>query len=693
MTQTTFTDNIVVQGTDPNKTQLTVQSPSGQTNTLQTWQDNAATPLAKVAADGRLQTGDMNLGAPNALIEANANYPSGHPQRGIQSLGRITGALASAVAWAVHELELLGTGGVSLIQTVLRVKLTNSNTGTSTNAQLRAGDFESRNAAGISGDQVGSASGIRGTVSNATGAHLARASGVEGAIVNDASGSIIDAAALEVVTPINAGTITNLYGLRVPDITQGTTNYAIHTDKGRVHLGDAVEVPLVSNPAIITNPPANFVALYPKLDVSTPRLYIKDSTGMETAVGAGGSVTSVGLSLPSMFNVTGSPVTSTGVLTGTLANQNANAILAGPSTGAAAAPTFRALAPADVPSLDASKITSGVFNTARIPALPYAATSHTHTVANVTDFAEAVDDRVAALLVPGSNVTLTYNDVANTLTIAAVSSTNIVDNGLCEGRLTLASSGDSFSSYEYDIYVAQEVYFVPRSGNKVALYNGSSWELFTFTTRPLDITGLAANTNYDIFLYNNAGTLALEASTGWSGLFQRTLTLQDGVYVKTGAPTRRYIGTIRTINTAGYTASSFFQRFVWSYYNPVELPLFRSSSTSHTYTLSTWRQLNNTYQPIELVLGMARPVKCYLTTETSISTVGNQAHVTMASDSSGSSILRISTINSQTEIIRLSDSDVFFAEAGHLALAPFQRLVGVGTGTYSYAQWGASVWG
>jgi len=32
---------------------------------------------------------------------------------------------------------------------------------------------------------------------------------------------------------------------------------------------------------------------------------------------------------------------------------------------------------------------------------------------------ELVDDRVAALLVAGTNVTLTYNDGANTLTIAA----------------------------------------------------------------------------------------------------------------------------------------------------------------------------------------------------------------------------------------------------------------------------------
>ena len=45
--------------------------------------------------------------------------------------------------------------------------------------------------------------------------------------------------------------------------------------------------------------------------------------------------------------------------------------------------------------------------------------AHTHPSSAITDFAEAVDDRVAALLVQGSGVTLTYDDAAGTLTIAA----------------------------------------------------------------------------------------------------------------------------------------------------------------------------------------------------------------------------------------------------------------------------------
>ena len=45
--------------------------------------------------------------------------------------------------------------------------------------------------------------------------------------------------------------------------------------------------------------------------------------------------------------------------------------------------------------------------------------AHTHTAAEITDFAEGVDDRVAALLVAGANITLTYDDAAGALTIDA----------------------------------------------------------------------------------------------------------------------------------------------------------------------------------------------------------------------------------------------------------------------------------
>lgn len=70
--------------------------------------------------------------------------------------------------------------------------------------------------------------------------------------------------------------------------------------------------------------------------------------------GGGGTVTSVALSLPSFITVSGSPVTTSGTLTGTLATQVANTVFAGPTTGADAAPTFRALVAADIPDISAT---------------------------------------------------------------------------------------------------------------------------------------------------------------------------------------------------------------------------------------------------------------------------------------------------------------------------------------------------
>jgi uncharacterized protein (TIGR02145 family) len=71
-----------------------------------------------------------------------------------------------------------------------------------------------------------------------------------------------------------------------------------------------------------------------------------------------GTVTSVGLSLPSIFSVSGSPVTSLGTLSATLASQTANLIFASPN-GTAGTPAFRALVSSDMPNLDWSKITTG----------------------------------------------------------------------------------------------------------------------------------------------------------------------------------------------------------------------------------------------------------------------------------------------------------------------------------------------
>jgi hypothetical protein len=71
----------------------------------------------------------------------------------------------------------------------------------------------------------------------------------------------------------------------------------------------------------------------------------------QAGIMAGTGITSVALALPTEFTISGSPVTTTGTLTGTWVNQTNNFVLAGPSAAPAGAPTFRALVAADIPSL------------------------------------------------------------------------------------------------------------------------------------------------------------------------------------------------------------------------------------------------------------------------------------------------------------------------------------------------------
>jgi hypothetical protein len=71
-----------------------------------------------------------------------------------------------------------------------------------------------------------------------------------------------------------------------------------------------------------------------------------------------GTVTSVAIALPGIFGLTGSPITTSGTLSVTLASQTANTVFIAPN-GSAGAPTFRALLLADLPSLSTTNVSEG----------------------------------------------------------------------------------------------------------------------------------------------------------------------------------------------------------------------------------------------------------------------------------------------------------------------------------------------
>lgn len=180
--------------------------------------------------------------------------------------------------------------------------------------------------------------------------------------------------------------------------------------------------------------------------------------------------------------------------------------------------------------------------------------------------------------------------------------------GVCNGRLTLTSGTPVTTS---DVTAATTLYFTPYKGNQIGLYSGSTWDVYTFSELSLSLSGYTASKPYDIWAYNNSGTVTLD-STVWTDDTTRAtaLTTQDGVYVKSGDTTRRYLGTIRITSTTGQTEDSLTKRFVWNYHNRAIRKLYREeSTTSWTYNSSTWRQArNSTTNQVELVCGVREDI-------------------------------------------------------------------------------------
>lgn len=160
-----------------------------------------------------------------------------------------------------------------------------------------------------------------------------------------------------------------------------------------------------------------------------------------------------------------------------------------------------------------------------------------------------------------------------------------------------------------DVTAAETLYCAPYKGNRIALYDGSSvWNIRTSAEMSIDVPD--ATNCYDVFCYDNAGTPTLEL-TAWTNETTRAtaLTTQNGVLVKTGATTRRYLGTFYSTTAGnGQIEDSLAKRNLYNYYNRVLRPMKAATDATGnwTYTTATWRQANaNTANQLEYVQGVS----------------------------------------------------------------------------------------
>jgi hypothetical protein len=156
------------------------------------------------------------------------------------------------------------------------------------------------------------------------------------------------------------------------------------------------------------------------------------------------------------------------------------------------------------------------------------------------------------------------------------------------------------------------IYLTPFKGAQIALYNGSGWDTLASAEVSLGVTARTADLPFDVFAYNSSGTVTLEF-LDWTNATTRATALvrQDGIWCKTGALTRRYVGSCRPRSATafawtrgGVDAPAKFDLFNAD--NRVNAPFSLIASTdSWTYTTATWRQAQASlsYQ-VDIMVGL-----------------------------------------------------------------------------------------
>jgi hypothetical protein len=183
-----------------------------------------------------------------------------------------------------------------------------------------------------------------------------------------------------------------------------------------------------------------------------------------------------------------------------------------------------------------------------------------------------------------------------------------------QGRLTLTTAVPVTVS---DVTAATTIYYTPYVGVGIPIYDGTDWRMTAFTelsnataqssTGSAGPAAVTTNSNYDLFVWSDSGTLRLTRGPLWTsdtgrgtGAGTTQLTLTNGIYLNTvaitngpGALRGTYVGTVRSDGSSQINDSNAF-RMVWNCYNrrPRSMRVIESTA-SWTYSTAALRQANN----------------------------------------------------------------------------------------------------
>lgn len=457
---------------------------------------------------------------------------------------------------------LFATGQLQIASSSGSVYINNSTAAAPTFTTLSGGNRVILTSSGVDASHAAYAIGLES-------GHIWFGTDVAPGVADSTHGFKFYAGTTQIARLANDGTFNALAGLQVGGVAVALSTIAISAGSGLSGGGNlttnrTISMPGVGPGATTTGGSGNFI-----LSVQT------DAQGRVVALTTGvptgsGTVTSVAMAVPGFLSVAGTPVTTAGTLAVTLATQSANLVFAGPASGGALAPTFRSLVTADFP---VSGVTAATYGDAtHVPQIAIDATGRVTTASNV-----AISGGGGGSVNP-SNIGL---------------------------RPTL-QSGVSLSVT--DQTGKTNVYLTPHRSQHISLYFSSAWVDISTAELTLALGTLTSGKNYDVWCSTSDGTTAtLSFSAAWTSDTARAdaLGTQDGVRVKSGDATKRYVATIRTTSTTT-TEDSALKRFLYSPDNQETRSLqMACDGTSHNYSTATFQAANaNSANCVSYVRGL-----------------------------------------------------------------------------------------
>lgn len=240
-----------------------------------------------------------------------------------------------------------------------------------------------------------------------------------------------------------------------------------------------------------------------------------------------------------------------------------------------------------------------------------------------------------------------------------------------------------------DVTAAGTLYCVPYVGNRITLYDGATWVTVTSAEFSLALTATSGKP-YDVWCYLSSGVPTLETLVWTNDTTQATpLARQNGVLVKSGDATRRYLGSFYT-SGANVTEDSAAKRYLWNYYNRIpRTMLVVDTANSWTYTVAAFQQARaSATNQLDFMIGVAEDVVQATVYSISANSTGSGVFTTNGIG------LDSATVDSSS--LRVNPSINYGASTAQANIAVYQASVAAGRHTLKWLEYsvatGTTTW-